>query len=80
MLTGRLALVSRGAVGHLQVGLAAAAVLDRLGALSRGGGARQVGKTAAQLLCRNKREKKSCTQSCWHPPQISPPTSLHLYM
>ncbi len=38
ILTGRLALVSRrAAVWHLQVGLTAAAVFDRLGSLSRCG-------------------------------------------
>lgn len=52
-LTGRLALVSgRAAVWHLQVGLAAATVLDGLWGLNRRRrrGAREVGKTSAQLF------------------------------
>lgn len=53
VLTSRLALVSRRAtVWHLQVGLAAAAVLDRLWALGRcRRGACEVGKTTTQLFC-----------------------------
>lgn len=52
ILTSRLALVSRRAtVWHLQVGLAAAAVLDGLWALGRRRrGAREVRKTTTQLF------------------------------
>lgn len=60
ILTSRLALVSRrAAVWHLQVGLAATAVLHRFwGLCRRGRRAREVGKTATQLFC-NRDERRN---------------------
>lgn len=59
ILTSGLVLVSRRAVRHLQVGLAAATVLDGLGGLGRHGRARQVGETSPQLFCNRRGEKCS---------------------
>lgn len=82
ILTSRLALVSRrAAVWHLQVGLAATAVLHRFwGLCRRRWRAREVGKTATQLFC-NRDDSRNLAQAKWQYPESHrcPPLTFVLH-